>query len=110
MQRYAAQSPSLYITSVMDYHFHSMQTLSKITSQGQVSVPAVVRQALGVGPGGMLEWVEENGRISVQRPTRHSTKEVHEALFPRGSAIAPKTPGELKQGVRELMLRRHARR
>ncbi|MCY7304586.1 MAG: AbrB/MazE/SpoVT family DNA-binding domain-containing protein [Rhodoferax sp.] len=87
-----------------------MQALSKITSQGQVSVPAAVRQALGVGPGGMLEWVEENGRITVQRPARHSTKEIHDALFPQGSDSAPKTLGELKQGVRELMLRRHAGR
>ena len=87
-----------------------MQTLSKITSQGQVSVPAAVRQALGIGPGEMLEWVEENGRITVQRPARHTTAEVHAALFPEGSKSAPKTLGDLKHGVGQLMLRRHARR
>ena len=31
---------------------------SKITSQGQISVPAEIRRRLGVGPGSMLEWVE----------------------------------------------------
>lgn len=87
-----------------------MQTLSKITSQGQVSVPAAVRQALGIGPGEMLEWVEENGHITVRRPARHTTAEVRDALFPEASKSAPKTLGDLKQGVRELMLRRHARR
>ena len=87
-----------------------MQTLSKITSQGQVSVPAAVRQALGVGPGGTLEWVEDNGRITVQRPTRHTTAEVHAALFPDAISAVPKTLVDLKQGVRERMLRRHARR
>ena len=87
-----------------------MQTLSKITSQGQVSVPASVRRALGVGPGEMLEWSEENGRVTVQRPARHTTAEVHNALFPEGSKSAPKTLDDLKHGVRQLMLRRHARR
>ena len=87
-----------------------MHTLSKITSQGQVSVPAAVRRALGIGPGEMLEWVEENGRITVQRPARHTTAEVHDALFPEGSKSAPKTLSDLKQGVRQLTLRRHARR
>ena len=96
----------------MVYHPARMQTLSKITSQGQVSVPASVRRALGLTPGSMLEWVEEDGRITVQRGTRHSTGEVHEALFPGGNSgnTASKTLAELKQGVRRQMQRRHAGR
>lgn len=89
-----------------------MQTLSKITSQGQVSVPAAVRKALGLTPGSVLAWVEEDGRMTVQRVTRHSTDEVHLALFPQdaGAHAAPKTLAELKQGVRQHMQRRHAGR
>src|SRR2546425_184099 len=32
---------------------------SKLTAQGQVSVPAAVRRRLGVGPGAVLEWAED---------------------------------------------------
>jgi AbrB family looped-hinge helix DNA binding protein len=32
---------------------------SKITAQGQISVPADVRRKLGLGPGSILEWQEE---------------------------------------------------
>lgn len=39
---------------------------SKITPQGRVSVPADVRKALGVGPGSILEWKQEEGRVVVQ--------------------------------------------
>ncbi|MGN6730352.1 MAG: AbrB/MazE/SpoVT family DNA-binding domain-containing protein, partial [Candidatus Binatia bacterium] len=31
---------------------------SKVTAQGQISVPAEVRRKLGIGPGSVLEWDE----------------------------------------------------
>ena len=32
---------------------------SKVTAQGQISVPLEVRRRLGIGPGSILEWDEE---------------------------------------------------
>ena len=87
-----------------------MQT--KLTSQGQVSVPAPVRKFLHLIPGSVLVWSQEGDRIVVERAKRHSTKEVHQALFsesPPGTGSA-KTLDELKQGIREQILRRHAGR
>lgn len=82
---------------------------SKLTSQGQVSVPAVVRRQLGLVPGAVLEWVEEaGGCIVVRRAAVHDSAAVHEALFPEGAA-ARKSLAELKQGVALAMRRRHAR-
>jgi AbrB family looped-hinge helix DNA binding protein len=40
---------------------------SKVTAQGQISVPLGVRQKLGVSPGSILEWDEEGGNIIVRR-------------------------------------------
>lgn len=85
---------------------------TKLTSQGQVSVPAAVRHFLNLSPGSSLVWQEENGRISVERAVRFSTAEVHQALFDGGMAdtSAPvKTLEELKLGVRQSMIKRHAR-
>ena len=89
-----------------------LQIQTKITSQGQVSVPAAVRQFLSLTPGSVLVWTEEEGRIMVERAVRHSTAEVHQALFANGaSASGPaKTLAELKQGIRQHMQRRHAGR
>jgi AbrB family looped-hinge helix DNA binding protein len=36
---------------------------SRITAQGQISVPVEVRKKLGIGPGAVLEWNEENGQV-----------------------------------------------
>ena len=46
---------------------------SRITAQGQVSVPAEVRRKLGAGPGTVLEWDEEDGAIVVRRKGRFSS-------------------------------------
>jgi len=89
-----------------------LQAQSKLTSQGQVSVPAAICQFLNLTPGAVLEWSEEGGRVTVSRAVRHSTAEVHAALF--GDAAPTdaraKTPAELKQGIRQHMKQRHAGR
>jgi bifunctional DNA-binding transcriptional regulator/antitoxin component of YhaV-PrlF toxin-antitoxin module len=82
---------------------------SRLTAQGQVSVPAPVRRRLGVGPGAVLEWDDAGGMIVVRRAGRYSSADVHRTLFPKG---APKrrTLEELKEGIRQHVRKRHARR
>lgn len=81
---------------------------SKLTAQGQISVPTEVRRRLGIGPGSVLEWDEEGERIVVRRAGRYSSEDMHRALFEE--APEPKTLEELKQGVRQHVRGRHARR
>lgn len=85
---------------------------SKLTSQGQVSVPAAVRSFLHLTPGSALVWSLEGNRIIVERAKRHTTADVHGALFggAQPPAETPKTLAELKQGIRQHMQRRHAGR
>jgi AbrB family looped-hinge helix DNA binding protein len=81
---------------------------SRVTAQGQVSVPAEVRRRLGLQPGAILEWDEEGDSIVVRRSGRHSTEAIHRALFLDGPP-ARHTLGDLKDGIREHMRRRYAR-
>ena len=81
---------------------------SKLTAQGQISLPAEVRRKLGVGPGGVLEWDEEGGKIVVRRAGRYTSEDLHRALFPKG-APRPRTIEELKKGVERYIKGRHAR-
>ena len=82
---------------------------SKVTAQGQISVPAKVRQKLGIGPGSVLEWDEQGENILVRRAGRYSSEDVHQALFPH-KAPARRGVGEMKEGVRQHMRKRYARR
>jgi AbrB family looped-hinge helix DNA binding protein len=80
---------------------------SKLTAQGQISVPAEIRRKLGIGPGSVLEWDEEGERIVVRRVGRYTSEDVHRAVFakpPKGRSLA-----DLKSGIRKHMKRRHAR-
>jgi AbrB family looped-hinge helix DNA binding protein len=81
---------------------------SKLTAQGQISVPAKVRQKLGVGPGSVLEWDDEGDRVIVRRAGRYTSEDVHRSLFPR--APKPRTLADMKAGIRRDIKRRRASR
>lgn len=81
---------------------------SKVTAQGQISVPIEVRKKLGVGPGSVLEWDEKDDQVIVRRAGRYSSFEVHEAIFAAGKK--PKRPAGVKEGIRKYIRKRHARR
>lgn len=82
---------------------------SKLTAQGQISVPAEVRRKLGVGPGSVLEWDEDDEKIIVRRAGRYTSEDVHRAVFQK-KAAKPRTVEDLKAGLRQDVRRRHARR
>lgn len=80
---------------------------SKLTSQGQVSVPAEVRKKLGLAPGSALEWHEEGGHYIVRRAARYTSEDIHRALFaklPKARSLS-----ELKGAIRQRIKRKHAR-
>ncbi len=79
---------------------------SRITSQGQISVPADVRRKLGVGPGSILEWDEEDGKIVVRRSGKYTSQDIRDALF-KGKEPPHKTLEELKEGVRKYIVDRY---
>lgn len=78
---------------------------SKVTAQGQVSVPARVRQRLGVGPGSVLEWDEEGDQVVVRKAGRHSSEDIHRALFAKPPRR--RTLDEMKAGIRQAVRKRH---
>lgn len=80
---------------------------SKLTAQGQISVPAKIRQRLGVGPGSVLEWDEDGDQIVVRKAGRHSSEDIHRAIFVREPK--PRTIEDLKDGVQRYIKQRHAR-
>jgi antitoxin PrlF len=81
---------------------------SKLTAQGQISVPAKVRRKLGVGPGSVLEWDDDGEKVVVRRAGRYTSEDVHRSLFAKPPK--PKTLAEMKEGMRRDIQKRHARR
>jgi antitoxin PrlF len=67
-----------------------------------------VRRKLGIGPGSILEWEEEDGKILVRRAGRFSSEDIHQALF-GARTPQPRTVDELKDGIRQHVRKRYAR-
>jgi AbrB family looped-hinge helix DNA binding protein len=81
---------------------------SRVTAQGQISVPAEVRKRLGIGPGSVLQWEEDDDRIVMRRAGRFSSLDIHRAVF--GDAPPKKRSlEELREGLRKYARRRYAR-
>ena len=81
---------------------------SKLTAQGQISVPAEVRRKLGIGPGSVLEWEDDGEQIVIRRVGLYSSEDVHRAVFSKSPQT--RTLEEMKEGVRRSIKSRYARR
>lgn len=81
---------------------------SRLTAQGQISVPARIRHKLGLAPGSLLEWDDSGDDVLVRRAGRFSSEEIHRSVF--SAPPKPRTLADLKDGLRRDIKRRRARR
>jgi len=82
---------------------------SKLTAQGQISVPTEIRRRLGLQPGSTLEWEEANGSIVVRGAGTFTWEDAHRALFPEGPPPAASLK-ELKAAIPLYLDKNRARR
>jgi antitoxin PrlF len=81
---------------------------SKVTAQGQISVPAEIRKKLGVGPGSVLEWDQQDDQVVVRRAGQFNSSDVHHAVFPSDERKSKRST-DVKEGIRKYIRKRHAR-
>ena len=79
---------------------------SKITAQGQVSVPARIRRRLGLTPGSKIEWCEIGDDVIVRRAAKFSSRDIHEAVF--GTPPERRSVADMDAGIRSRARRKHA--
>ena len=81
---------------------------TRVTSQGQVSVPAAIRRKLGVEPGSTLQWTLRGDEVIVKRRSTYSSLDMHKALFPDGLP-KPISDKQIKAAIVDYMRTKHAR-
>lgn len=81
---------------------------SRLTAQGRITIPAEIRRKLGVGPGSILEWDEEDGKVIVRKAGRYSFDDIHRAVF--AQPPKPRTLEELKEGISRYIRAKHGPR
>ncbi len=84
---------------------------SRITAQGQISIPARIRKRLGLGPGSVIEWEEDRNEdsVTVKKAAEYTLDDLHTNIFPNG----PPKPIDLKDmdlAIESYIRKKHARR
>jgi AbrB family looped-hinge helix DNA binding protein len=82
---------------------------TRLTAQGQTSIPAEVRRRLGLTAGSVVEWDADGDRVFVRRVGKYTSEDIHKILFPDGPPPR-RSIEEMDEGIREYMRRKHARR
>lgn len=82
---------------------------TRITSQGQVSVPAAIRRKLGVAPGSTLQWTMRGDEVVVKKRASVTFEDIHKELFPNGPP-KPISLKQMKEAIGQYMREKHARR
>ena len=69
-------------------YFEDVMILSKLTSKAQTTIPAAVREALGLKPGDEVAYEIEEGRVILTRLTRRDTGDDPFATFEEWASTA----------------------
>jgi len=80
---------------------------SKVTAQGQISVPAEIRRQLGIVPGSVLEWEVKDNTVVVRRKGKYTFEDIHRAIFK--TPPTPHTIEEMKAAIGDHLRKKHAR-
>ena len=82
---------------------------SRLSPQGQISVPVEVRTRLGLAPGSTIEWDLEGEVIQVRRVGRFSSEDIHQAVF-AGRKVPRRSVEEMDEAIASHLKQKHARR
>jgi bifunctional DNA-binding transcriptional regulator/antitoxin component of YhaV-PrlF toxin-antitoxin module len=79
---------------------------SRITAQGQVSIPVSVMRQFGLAPGEVITWGTLEGHLVIEKAGLYSLADVQSALkLPKG---LHKTDEELRAGIKARTRAKHA--
>lgn len=87
--------------------------LAKITTRGQITIPAEIRKKLGVKDGDKVIFIEESGRIIVENAAMIALKNAQNAFAGEAERLGLKTEQDVvdlvKDVRRDVWEERHAR-
>lgn len=76
--------------------------LAKITTRGQITIPAEIRKKLGVKDGDKVIFIEENGRIIMENAAMIALKTAQNAFSGEADRLGLKTEQDVVDMVKEL--------
>ena len=81
--------------------------LAKITSKGQITIPASIRKLLGVKDGDKVLFVQEGNRVVMMNASVNALSEVQKALQGMAQELGVKDEQDVVDMVKEVRAERH---
>jgi len=76
--------------------------LAKITTQGQITIPAEIRKKLGVKDGDKVIFLEENGRIILENAVMIALRNAQNAFAGEAERLGLNTDQDVVDMVKEV--------
>lgn len=80
----------------------------KITSKGQTTVPKEVRDFLGLEEGTQMEWILDDGKVTV-KPRKLRAIDLAGILGPPPSGVKNTTVEEMNEAIGDAIVERYQR-
>ena len=76
--------------------------LAKITTRGQITIPAAIRRRLSVKDGDKVIFFEENGRIIMENSVMVALKKAQDAFVGEAERLGLKTEQDVVDMIKEV--------
>ena len=76
--------------------------LAKITTRGQITIPAEIRKKLGVRDGDKVIFLEENGRVVIENAAMIALRNAQNAFAGEAERLGLETEQDVVDMVKEV--------
>jgi AbrB family looped-hinge helix DNA binding protein len=76
--------------------------LAKVTSKGQITIPADIRKRLRLKPGDKVLFFEDEGRVMIENSSLVALSTIQQAMADQGRKTGVSTEDEVVDLVKEI--------
>ena len=81
-------------------------SVAKVTSQGQITIPADIRKLLGVQPGSKVVFIQEGNRVGMANATIEAFEQMQKAFAGEAERLGLKDEQDVVDLVRQVRAER----
>ena len=81
-------------------------SVAKVTSQGQITIPADIRKLLGIQPGGKVMFIQNGNRVMMANATVEAFEQMQAAFAPEAERLGLKDEQDVVDLVRQVRAER----
>ncbi len=81
-------------------------SIAKVTSQGQITIPADIRRRLGIQPGGKVVFIQEGDWVLMTNATMEAFRQMQDAFAPEAERLGLKDEQDVVDLVRQVRAER----